>query len=42
MSAWASVQKKFDSFVNILMPPDYEVVQEEESVQEKAEPAPKV
>ena len=44
MSAWASVQKKFDSFVNVLMPPDYEEeVQEEEAVQEeKVQPAARV
>lgn len=43
MNAWASVQKKFDGFVNILMPPDYEEIQEEEVVQEKkVEPAPKL
>jgi len=40
MSAWASVQKKFDGLVNILMPPEAYVedeVQEEEEVQAKAE-----
>ncbi len=42
MNAWAGIQKKFDSFVNILMPPDFEEIQEEETVQEKEESASKV
>ena len=43
MGAWSSVHKKFDSFVNILMPPDYVEEQEEETLEEtKAEPAPKI
>ena len=42
MGAWSSVHKKFDSFVNILMPPDYVEEPEEEILEEKAETVPKV